>query len=118
MSNKEGYWISAEGKMFYVPFQRHAETLAEIFNEVFDSDKVLTYYHRAFEKGFVRISIYKDQLSIQLEKPASKEQKDICAELFESFEKVCVTYERTEGQISTERQLLLSLEGKNPFLSY
>ena len=115
MIRKESYWMTDDGNKHEIPFQRHALAMAKLLGEKFNPDKVLTYYDKAFKKGMVRISIYGTELAFQLEKPASAEQIMSCLDIFRRFQNAQVTYRQIDGQISSEEELVLALDGKNPY---
>jgi hypothetical protein len=90
--NKVGYWISPKGEIFESEFEDHAIVVAKIFDITYKKDNSILYYRIAFENNFVRVCLSKDELNVQLTKPATKDQVRILRDLHEHSERSLVVF--------------------------
>ena len=108
-----GYWISPKGELIESPAQNHAQSVAKIFNIPFIEDKTILYYRIAFENNYIRITRTKDnEINIQLTKPATRKQKSILYDFFETCERTLVTFGWYETEIVSKYKLNKILSGQ------
>jgi len=108
-----GYWLSPDGQLIESPAQSHAHSIAKIFNIPFVEDKTILYYRIAFENNYIRIIQTKDsELNIQLTKPATKTQKKIIRDFFETSGKTLIIFGWYDAEVISISQLNRILSGK------
>ena len=106
-----GYWISPKGEIFESEFDDHAITVAEIFNIEYKKNNQILYYRIAFENNFVRVCLSKEELNVQLTKPATKDQVRILRELHEQSEKSLVVFGCNENYTDDRLTFNRALQG-------
>jgi hypothetical protein len=112
--NVAGYWITPNGVMHRFPFQSHAKNAAKLLMIPFDESRAISFYAKAYDAGFVRVSQFKSEFAIQLSKPATKAQIDTILEMFEGYSNARIVYGSKEADIQNILELRHALMGHAP----
>ncbi|MFW6129956.1 MAG: hypothetical protein ACOC56_02155 [Atribacterota bacterium] len=105
-------WLSPDGDVFESSYKQHVQKVCEIFNIDYKPGNSLLYYRIAFFHNYIKISKTKEELSIQLTKPATRKQKSILLDMYRTFNgDVYVEYNTYNSQIFSEQHLLHFING-------
>lgn len=109
------FWLAPKGEIVNA-IDGHTRSFCSYTGITFDSQKSISYYDKAFSQGFIRVCIYNNDVTVQLELVASNKQRKEIIRLLRQYGSILVIFKQTEGKVSSVGELGRALSGNNPFV--